>query len=96
MPNKIIRRKDTGAEHSVDEAAFRKHYPDVAYEVIGEESGDAFVLTGVPMQRAARRAVRAKGKAKGKAAPAQPLARIPAEPAHPKPSEVLSPPAEEG
>lgn len=53
MSNVIIETKD-GALYSVVESDFKKHYPDVAYKVIGDETPADFVVTGVP--RAVKRA----------------------------------------
>jgi len=88
----LIRRIADGAEFSVVEADYKKHYPDEKYKVIGEENDTAFELVGVPTPKAARRTPKAKRPGSAKRVAAQPLGAVET----PKPSEVISPPQVEG
>jgi len=67
MTNVIIETKD-GAQYSVVESAFKKHYPDVKYKVLGEENPTAFAVVGVPKPKAPRK----RPAAKKVAAPVEP------------------------
>ncbi len=92
MANVIIQKSD-GAQASVDEAEFKRHYPDVKYKVVGDEGTTAFELAGIETPKAARPAPRAKD-AKRNGVKAEPLARL--APETPRPSEVVDAPVTEG
>jgi hypothetical protein len=68
MSNVIIETSD-GAQYSVVERDFKKHYPDVKYKVVGEETPADFLVTGVPQPKAKRSHARKKA-----AAPIAPVA----------------------
>lgn len=80
MINVIIETTD-GAQYSVVEADFKKHYPDVAYKVIGDETPADFVVTGVPRPVKRAGARRKTSKASKPAIVAQPV--VPADTAEP-------------
>lgn len=64
----IIEKADGTGQASVLLNDFRKHYPDVKYKVLGDESPADFVVTGVPTPKPARKRPSAK-KAAPVAAP---------------------------
>lgn len=72
MANVIIETED-GANYSVDEAQFKRHYPDRKYKVLGAETDGSFALAGIPRQKRTR----SKPKAKGTAPKATPIASEP-------------------
>lgn len=70
MPNVLIETAD-GAQYSVVEADYKRHYPDTKYTVIGEETDAAFEVVGVPKPKAPRKRPAAK-KTAPKPAPTEP------------------------
>jgi hypothetical protein len=86
--NVIIEHKD-GRRYSTTTAGFNKLYKDQGFKIVGREDDSAFVVIGVPAPKAARKAPKAK-TAKRRIPAARPLAAV----ATPKPSEVISPPAD--
>lgn len=59
----VIIETSDGAQYSVVERQFKKHYPHVKYKVIGEETPGDFVVTGVPAPKAKRSHARRKAAA---------------------------------
>jgi hypothetical protein len=70
MADPVIIETETGAQYSVVESEFKKHYPDVKYKVLGEEKPSDFVVTGIPAPKRPGSARIKKLAAKATAAPA--------------------------
>lgn len=62
MADPVIIETADGAQYSVVESAFRKHYPGVKYKVLGPETPEAFAAD-VPKPKAKRSHARKKAAA---------------------------------
>ena len=69
MSDPVIIETETGAQYSVVESEFKKHYPDVKYKVLGAETPEAFIAD-VPKPKRTGSAHVKKLAAKPKAAAA--------------------------
>jgi hypothetical protein len=63
MANPVIIETESGAQYSVVESDFKKHYPDTKYKVVGEETPADFLVTGVPQPKVKRSHARKKAAA---------------------------------